>query len=152
MSSNALSIGAWTREVSLADSNMQNANTTTTVCSGARLNCAADWLVSLSKRLDQIALLPDNWDSYGAAPVNGSSIRCAKRLLGELARAGNVPIPTVTAAPSGNVAFAWDGGNWSLDLTIDDTGLIEYVYLAANESDRESRTRNPRELIVLLSK
>ncbi len=113
----------------------------------------ASWLSNALNALRSLRALEQNWDSYGARPVNVDSIDQSKSLVSSLSRIENVSAPVVTATPAGHVGFCWDSGDWSLDAEVYPSGLVEYVYLDRRDSaaDREARTRDYEELAMLLS-
>ena len=114
---------------------------------------AEPWLNGARQQLEQLALLPANWDSYEAAPVNGGAVSKAAQYLGYLARVVGVPAPSIGATPDGEVALAWDRGVWSLDASVDGSGLIRYVYLDERDhgNDHETRTRDVTQLVHFLA-
>ena len=111
------------------------------------------WLDRACQQLEQLRLLLPNWDSYGAAPVDHTAIKKTAQYLAYLARVVGVPAPGVGAAPDGEVALTWDEAAWSLDASVDATGLIRYVYLDERDhrNDRETRTRDISQLVQFLA-
>jgi hypothetical protein len=111
------------------------------------------WLHDCIARIEQLRSLSANWNSYGALPIDLRSIMLAKSLLVELAFVDSIEEPTVTASPSGNVAFCWDDGERSLDVEVLPDNLLEYAYL--NESqpslDEEGQTCEVNKLAFLLT-
>ena len=88
---------------------------------------AAPWAEECQQRIESLRGLRENWDSYGASPTDLSSLVSAKSLLKEISFINDVPQPTVTASPQGNVALCWDLGMRSVDLEILPGGMVEYV-------------------------
>ena len=119
----------------------------------ARRDSPALWLQEVQKEIEALIGLEHNWDSYGASPVQGEAIAHAIALVRELSLYVNVKAPTVTATPDGCVGLCWDTGDWSLDASIDHTGLIGYVFLDEQDpsQEREGRTRSLGELVALLT-
>ncbi len=111
------------------------------------------WLPSAIAELERLRELPPNWDSYGAQRVDRDSVLRATELLQCLARFIGTEAPTVTATPSGDAAFCWDAGAWSLDASVDPSGLISYVFLNEQDhsQDRDGRTRDAGTLAALLT-
>jgi hypothetical protein len=103
--------------------------------------------------LKQLLALPGNWNSYGARPVSHDSLARASELAARLSYFVGVTEPVIGATPDGDVSFCWDSGTWSLDVWIDASGLITYVYLDERnrENDRDTRTRDIDQLIPLLT-
>lgn len=120
----------------------------------ARLDRPAPWLDGALDAIDRVATLGKNWDSYDANAVDYESVACARKLTQCLADFVNVGAPVVTAAPQGEVAFCWDTGDWSLDASVDRTGLISYVFLDERDAsqEREGRTRDVHDLVALITR
>ena len=118
----------------------------------ARRDAPPDWLADTMAKLDRLVGLEQNWDSYGASPVDHTSVATAKELIRYLAMFINVDNPAVGATPDGEAGFSWDGGHWSLDADVTANGLIEYVYTDDRDDhpDVEASTRNMNELLSLL--
>lgn len=116
-------------------------------------NSPPDWLKGCLARIRRLGTLRANWDSYGARPVDVSSIALAAEVLQSLAMVETVEEPTVTATPSGNAALCWDDGERSLDLEVYSDGDMEYSYLNVSAAipDEEGRTRSIEELAYLLT-
>jgi hypothetical protein len=111
------------------------------------------WLDRACQQLEQLRPLLPNWDSYGALAVDAGAIAETATCLAYLARVVGVPAPGVGAAPDGEVALTWDEATWSLDASVDASGLIRYVYLDERDhrNDRETRTRDIGQLVQLLA-
>lgn len=112
------------------------------------------WLDATRSEIDALSVLPENWDSYGAHAVGSSAIDHARGLMATLARVVGVNAPTVTATPEGDVGLCWDVGRWSLDASVDPSGLVTYVFLdeESDGNDQEGRTRDPAKLASLLAR
>ena len=64
----------------------------------------------LSQRLEHLASLPQNWDSYGAAPICPTVIKRAREVLQEaLAVGGNdIPLPFIAPSPDGGLELEFE--------------------------------------------
>lgn len=104
----------------------------------------ATCLGEVDRSIQRLALLQEDWDSYGGAVIAPEAIANARRLVQELARIDGVPAPAVGGTPDGEVGLAWDVGDWSLDLKIEGSGVLHYVYLDEGDSsmDVERSTKN----------
>ena len=113
----------------------------------------ATCLGEVDRSIQRLALFQEDWNSYGGAPIAPEAIANALRLVQDLARIDGVPAPAVGGTPDGEVGLAWDMGDWSLDLTIDGSGLLHYVYLDEGDSslDVERSTRNLGEIANYLT-
>lgn len=109
------------------------------------------WCSLVRRRIQDLLLLQENWDSYGALPVDRRSVDHAVNLARDLATISGVDPPAIAATPNGDVGFCWDKGSWSLDLSVDPDGVISYVYLnELSGEETERRTRDVGELIPLM--
>ncbi len=111
----------------------------------------AAWLRDAINRLDEMTQLKPNWDSYGAAPVDGVAIQFAYQLLRCLSRVHGIERPSITATPNGQVGLSWDDGTRSMDLDINSRGRIAYYYEGRGD-ERESETSNVSEVVELLTR
>lgn len=104
----------------------------------------ASWCTERISRVEQLAELPENWDSYGANGVALHSIDWARNLIAVLSRINNVPAPLVSASPDGNVALSWNWNNDRRDLDVEvlPNGRLRYCYMDSEDksSDREGTT------------
>jgi hypothetical protein len=59
----------------------------------------------LSDRLDHLARLPQNWDSYGAVPISPNAITRARSTLRQILSVGgeDIPLPFIAPSPNGGV-------------------------------------------------
>jgi len=114
----------------------------------------ADWHGDVDQAILRLLRRGENWDSHGAAPIDADAVANAREIARTLALIDGVPQPTVGGTPDGEVGLAWDVGEWSLDLTVDGSGLLHYVYLDEADSTRdvERRTRNSTEIANYLTR
>lgn len=63
----------------------------------------------LSDRLEYLASLPQDWDSYGAARIGGEAIERTKQVLLEVLALANgaVPLPFIGPANDGTLVLEW---------------------------------------------
>ena len=116
----------------------------------------AEWFESCVARLQEVAELGENWDSYGAGPVKNVAVHYAHRFLARLIHTQAIERPTITATPAGHVAFSWSDDARSIDLEIDDRGQLMYFHERTASTDEEntdpSVTTNFDEVIGLLTR
>lgn len=74
-----------------------------------------------SERLDYIATLENDWDSYGAPPIDPRAIAEARRLLADWP--GDLPTPTPTT--SGGIALEFDNDDEGITILPDGSVLWE---------------------------
>ncbi len=115
---------------------------------------SCQWLKRVVDAVQSLPYNEANWDSYGSTPVDTDAGRLAILVLDRLSNIHTLEDfpPTISAAPSGEVLFCWDVGDLSLDITIDRTGLMTYVYLDHHNSnnDREQSTRDFDEIAQIV--
>ena len=88
----------------------------------------ADWSADCLNRMKRLCELKQNWDSYGANPVDPGSIEVAKQLVRMFAQMTGIDCPRVAASPAGHVALSWEWQEHSreLDLEILPGGMIRW--------------------------
>jgi hypothetical protein len=84
----------------------------------------SDMPESLSQRLDLLLSLPDNWDSYGAAPISPNTISRVEAALREIFMVvgEDTPLPFVAPANDGTIVLEWktaEGRELTLDIPPD---------------------------------
>lgn len=87
-----------------------------------------DWFVEATEKLQNIASLNQNWDSYGASRPNSVSIYYAYELLRLIHNKVGITRPAITPAPNGNICFEWDEDHLSALLEIQPSGFTKYVF------------------------
>jgi hypothetical protein len=116
----------------------------------------AGWVVECIGRIERLRELKQNWDSYGAKPVDVDSIASAARLVPWLAGITGIDCPRVTASPAGHVALSWEWKQHQreLDLEILPDGTLRYAFLDEQTpaDDFECETTDAREIARLLTK
>ena len=89
------------------------------------------WLPSVVAKLDELACLPSNWNSYRAAPVKRSSLFAAVQLLLAVMRDSS-PTPAVVPTNRGTVLLEWH--KRGIDLEIDVLGPDRFHVVAEDPS------------------
>lgn len=82
------------------------------------------------KTVDQVLVdcSTENWDGYGALPVNLSSVHYAKKLLDTLPR--EIRTPDIGADPDGEVSLEWTAGpRQVISISISHAGDLAYAGL-----------------------
>jgi len=107
-----------------------------------------DWLEACLARIDRLAALEENWNSYGARKVDPRAIELGKLFVVHLASMhGGIECPQVAASPDGNPAFSWEWHNHSRELSVEITpgGTIRYSYVDEENpsQDTEGETDDP---------
>lgn len=98
----------------------------------------------LSDRLNRLATLPQNWDSYGAAPISPEAIQTARGILRSVFALGgtSIPLPFVAPSPDGGIELEWKTtSNKELMLEIPPMeGWIGFLLVELNDSGDEQET------------
>lgn len=89
---------------------------------------------SIYKKLHDISSLDNNWDGYGATPIESASLDNVKLLINRLPTC--FPTPEVSPSPNGTVSLDWEIGNAGFSIEIgntsfsaffkDDTGIFPF--------------------------
>lgn len=76
-------------------------------------------------KIDEIALMPDNWDGYGAVRIGQETKRNAKNALNTLHTV--TPIPDITPNPNGTISLEWESPEGFGHLEIGRTKFSFYI-------------------------
>ncbi|MFT8233505.1 hypothetical protein ACLNBI_18375 [Pseudomonas guariconensis] len=79
----------------------------------------------MRKCIDDLAALPNNWDGYGAIPVNQAAIDNARSAVGMMF--ANLPEADIFANPNGTITFEWENEKGTANLEIGDTRFAFYI-------------------------
>jgi hypothetical protein len=85
------------------------------------------WLRPTAQKLTELSDLPENWDSYGARPIDHSAIAFAVQLLSETMQA-DTPAPAVVPTNRGGVQLEWHTRGIDLEIEIQSPGRILVSY------------------------
>jgi hypothetical protein len=85
------------------------------------------WLGPTVQALIEILDLPENWDSYGARPINQETVLFALQLLDETMQA-ETPPPRVVPTTRGGVQLEWHTRGVDLEIEIQAPGRIYASY------------------------
>ena len=144
---------AFCRDISLirAETQQETGAFRPAVC--ALRETPAEWLPTTLEKIEALLDLQQDWDSYGATPLDSATIDKASQCACFLAHFVGISAPVVGAAPDGKAGFSWDSGAWSLDVDISPTGRIHYVYIDQRDEscDQEAWTDDLYELVRLLT-
>ena len=99
----------------------------------------SNWKSAAESTLTQLSLLRQNWDQYGAPPIDAAVIDAAKMLV--------LALPDVLAAPprivpmsSGNLQFEWHRGRRVLEMEFENLQMIRYLKWDAEKGVEEEHT------------
>lgn len=92
---------------------------------------APTWLQVVVADINSAALLPYNWDSYGAEPLRRKAALHGLELLQRVDFGG--PAPWVAPSPDGGLHLEWSKPGFGLELEISEDGDVEVVFQAGEE-------------------
>lgn len=73
-------------------------------------NPALTWLPDAQESLSKLASLKENWDSYGAKPIEPENLRQTLQVLAEVMQP-EISFPWITPLASGAIQMEWEGPN-----------------------------------------
>jgi hypothetical protein len=112
----------------------------------ARLTHGQQLLRSARETLDDIARIPDDWDSYGALRPTAAAVSAAHLLLGALwddlghLVDDNVVPWAVAPLADGGVQFEWRGPGRAIEVEINPRGTMNFL---AERDERTVTKSNP---------
>ena len=77
-------------------------------------------------QIEQLAILPHDWNGYGAGPIDPKVIEAASRFV-DLLPLDVVSTPQVVPMTRGRLQFEWHRGHRSLELEFESPTLIRFL-------------------------
>lgn len=93
------------------------------------------WMRDALSRLNQVAQMPSNWDTYGAIPVNQRTLEHALLVLTKLMPSSK-RLPQILASSHGGVLLQWDDGRRELEVSVDGP-MRGTVYFSDDEAGEQ---------------
>jgi hypothetical protein len=99
-------------------------------------------LSASNRRLDELAALPDDWDSYGAPPLSATAIRHARGTLlalteqPDLLGVSGVNPAHIAPLPSGGVQLEWTGPRAEIEVEIAPDGKLDCLLIERSGEQR----------------
>ncbi|MBM3943539.1 MAG: hypothetical protein FJ316_11610 [SAR202 cluster bacterium] len=95
-------------------------------------------------RLEHLATLPPDWDSYGAVPIKPEAIEKTKAMFKQILPLvrKDVPLPFIAPSPDGGVEWEWtvpSGKELLLDIPPDDRP-VPFLLVELSDSAEEVET------------
>jgi len=84
------------------------------------------WVPAVVEKIEKLAQLPADWDSYGSSKLQGNAIKAAGRFLIE-GPTRALPVPHVTLVPGGGIGFHWQIESRDLEIEFTPSGSVEYL-------------------------
>ncbi len=96
------------------------------------------WIAYCVTELNNLAELPENWDSYGALRVDQGSLEQACKVYLTLTQnRGYDQLPYFTATPDGGVGLMWHQDDKGLEVEVDGPLFIHGHFYDDTNDDRE---------------
>lgn len=89
-----------------------------------------DPLAAARQRLGELATLPEDWDSYGAAPIDAGAVERAEHIMSHVSLQGDSVHPTpepyfVGPIPDGGIEIEWRHAGQRLDIDVRPDGRFD---------------------------
>lgn len=84
------------------------------------------WQIRTIRRICELLLLPQDWDSYGSPPPTKVAAHRAIQLVTGI-NPDSFLSPRVIPVPGGGVQLEWSLGEREVEIEIDDDGSVEYL-------------------------
>src|SRR5438128_1809039 len=84
----------------------------------------ARWVVEAGKKLEALARLRRNWDSYDGLPLSPNAKQITFDALGWL-KYQDLPVPAVVLGSGGTVHLEWYSKGKELEIGFEDNGRVE---------------------------
>ncbi len=107
-----------------------------------------EWLPFVKEQLAAIAVLPEGWDSYGAASPDPRLVDAGRGLIDRLAQDGDLPQPHVNPTRNGGVQFEWEASDRYFELEVVDERTAEYLFCDEAGRVQETGSVNVEESLV----
>jgi hypothetical protein len=93
-----------------------------------------DYLEPAFARLDEVAGLDRDWDSYGADPISSTAVKVARGILilsaDHVGRSFEPAIrPHVAPLADGGIQIEWSTGKRAIEVEIQADGTLGYLYV-----------------------
>ena len=99
-----------------------------------------DYNQAIEERLQHLAGLPPDWDSYGGLPISPQAIENTRAVIREVTAAGgNLPMPYIAPCGDGTLSVEWelpDGSELTIDVPLAD-GPVDILWVDADRVDAE---------------
>jgi len=94
------------------------------------------WLDNALRALNAASALPQNWDTYGARPVNQRTLEYALQVLVEIMK-DTSPSPEILATSHGGIQFLWNAPDRELKVAVNAPYRGEYYYCDESKKEEE---------------
>lgn len=106
---------------------------------------AAPWFRTAVTRLEYLAKLDPDWDSYGAKPIQTDKAISTVAFLADVAATTpNIASPSIVPLPDGGVQVEWHCGGIDLEVAFSDEEPGVYLVDRTSDETVESPLRDAR--------
>lgn len=91
---------------------------------------AASWSRSARDRVQALARLEENWNTYGSPAISPEAVSEALKLLTDIARLG-MPEPKIVPVSGGGLQMEWANGRSEIEIEIFPDKSIQYLLVDA---------------------
>lgn len=88
---------------------------------------APGWVMPTIERMAELLALPEDWNSYGARPVDPRAAAEALRLLAKTMRS-DAPAPLVIPTSAGGIQLEWHARGIDLEVEASSPGRVSVFY------------------------
>lgn len=97
----------------------------------------AHWIVNILERLQALAALGPNWDTYGAPPVDRELIPEVLQFLASSWGSGGLPLPAIVPTSTGGFQVEWSSGGLEVEVEWKRIGSDPTVLLCDENTGEE---------------
>jgi hypothetical protein len=90
-----------------------------------------DCFIATLNKVRELALLSENWDSYGSRPIQPMAIEKTVEILFSLSNS-NLPQPLIFPVPGGGLQLEWQNEECELEVEVLPDGSVEYLMVDEN--------------------
>ena len=95
-----------------------------------------DWLFIVVARLNELSILRENWDGYGALPVSQDTLEYALSVAVQIFdQDGGYRVPQIGSTAAGGIEFEWHDSDRDLEVEIECPGRIVGYYYGGTSDD-----------------
>jgi hypothetical protein len=94
------------------------------------------WLLKAKYDLNQLATLPENWDSYGSPSVRTEILNNAEHFLNNL-DVEKIPPPFVAPVSGGGIQFEWSNQDRDLEVEFVEPHIFGYLKVVKDQPVEE---------------
>ena len=102
------------------------------------LESQSSWMQPLLDKVVRLETLRENWDSYGARPIDPNIAQATIKLLCEFLTPSD-PIPSIVPTAHGSILLEWHEGGCDLEVEMRSPTSIQLVFDDGNEQEESEQ-------------